>query len=117
MPECHPSLRFAPQNSEHVVVDGQFSCSEVQDLLLALLDGQINQHKLLSLGNSVRTHEPLASSKRSLQELSQTRTEILQILAHARANGQTVRARSTIELVIEGDTAPTMPQPQLQNLA
>ncbi|MFT4841850.1 MAG: hypothetical protein ACI8UD_003683 [Planctomycetota bacterium] len=121
MPECHPSVRFAPQTSEHVVVDGRFSSSEVQDLVLALLDGQINQHKLLSLGNSVHTHEPLGSSKRSIQELSEARTEILKILAVARANGQTVRARSTIELVIESDAAPTttkptMPQLQLQDV-
>lgn len=84
-----------------VLADGAFQGAEAQDLALTILDATIQFYKLQNLRSGVHQDSPDPAATLRIQQLSETRRDLIQAFREAKATGQ--RLRLGAELSVEAD--------------
>lgn len=80
------------------LIDGDFTPSEAEKVLILLINNKINYHYLEDFSNHIRFNNNLLHSKKRVVALNQAKEEIKKILELAKKNEINVIINSTIEI-------------------
>lgn len=83
------------------LIKGSFSAHEAKEILLNMIDGKINFHKIKSLSSLVQSNQPNQVSEQRIQELKESKEQFLAFLEKAKKEGRSISIESTINLSLE----------------
>jgi ERCC4-type nuclease len=83
------------------LVRGEYSVEDAREIITNLIHQKINFHNLKDFSSKERFGEADANSLKRIEELKQSRKQILEIIDAAKEAGKTVKINSniTIELI------------------
>jgi hypothetical protein len=87
-----------PENKSYRLISGSFSPDAARQVLLSLINHKINFHQLSNWSHRERFGEDNPAAVKRIEELSQTREDIAQLLDESVALGLNLRINSNIEI-------------------
>jgi hypothetical protein len=82
------------------LIDGVFSSTEANDVLVTLLRNKINFHNLEIFSLEERNGENIERSKKRLEELKQTNEKLVEIIRYAEKNDKVLKVLSSINIEV-----------------
>jgi len=89
-----------PESKHFCLINGSFSTEDARQVLMSLINHKINFHELNAWSHRERFGEDNAASLKRVEELSQTREEIAQLIKEAAETGQKLIINSSIEIAL-----------------
>lgn len=86
------------------LIDGVFEPSEAKSILFTLVNSKINFHSLESFGITIRNSGDTSVHKKRIEELTQTNSEIHQLIELASKNNQILKINGIIEIELMNDS-------------
>lgn len=93
-----------PDSSEkknYCLINGSFNADAARHVLLSLINHKINFHQLSDWSHRERFGKENPAAVKRVEELGQTREEIVQLLDQAAAMGLKLSIKSDIEIEME----------------
>ncbi len=88
-------------NEDITLIKGKFDPANAKDILLNLINYKINYHELKNFSLEERYGKKDQLSEQRIQELKNSRIQILKLIDHAVHNGHQLKINSVIKIEIE----------------
>ena len=88
-------------NQNFTLIDGTFSAIDAEQVLTTLLNYKIDYHNREDFSNHIRFNKSLEHSKKRIQELTDTKIEIIKLLSDFKSDEVKIKLKSTISIQIE----------------
>ncbi len=89
------------KNSEEVIlIKGEFNADDAKDVLLNLINFKINFHQMKNFGLLERTGKKDEQSLKRIEELKESKQQILGIIDEAKAGSAKLKIDSTINIAV-----------------
>ena len=84
--------------NDYCLIDGEFSADEARRVLMTLINDKIKFHQMNELSHEERYGEENPASSRRIEELSQTRDALTQLIDAAETQGLRLKINSRIDI-------------------
>jgi len=88
-------------NQEFKLIDGTFSIEDADRVLTNLLNYKIDYHKKEDFSNHIRFNKDIEHSKKRIQELTETKEEIKNLIKNSKSEDIKFVIKSTISIELE----------------
>lgn len=96
------------KNSEEVIlIKGEFTADDAKDVLLNLINFKINFHQMKNFGLHERTGKKDEQSLKRIEELKESKQQILSIVDEAKAASAKLKIDSTINIAVTESSVAT----------
>ncbi|WP_293873427.1 hypothetical protein [Flavobacterium sp.] len=82
--------------NEFKLVNGVFSTDEAKKIIMSLINSKIDFHNLNAFSDGIRNNSGINTSKSRIEALTQTRENIIKLIAEAEKNGMKLNIKSDI---------------------
>ncbi|WP_295335771.1 hypothetical protein [Flavobacterium sp.] len=86
---------------EYKLIDGTFSTENADQILTALLNYKIDYHSREDFSNHIRFNRDIEHSKKRIQELTQTKKAVKELIANTQSDKFNLVINSTITVRLE----------------
>jgi hypothetical protein len=88
-------------NKEYKLIDGTFSAEDANQILTALLNYKIDYHNREDFSKHIRFNRDIEHSKKRIQELTETKKAVKDLIANMESNKFNLVINSTITIRLE----------------
>ncbi len=88
-------------NNEFKLIDGVFSLEDADRILTTLINYKIDYHNREDFSNHIRFNKDIENSKKRIQELTETKTEIKSIIKNLKLENPKFIIKSNITIELE----------------
>ncbi|WP_396194444.1 hypothetical protein [Flavobacterium sp.] len=88
-------------NKEYKLIDGTFSAEDADQILTALLNYKIDYHNREDFSKHIRFNRDIEHSKKRIQELTETKKAVKDLIANMESNKFNLVINSTITIRLE----------------
>jgi hypothetical protein len=88
-------------NKEYKLIDGTFSAEDADQILTALLNYKIDYHNREDFSKHIRFNRDIEHSKKRIQELTETKKAVKDLIANTESNKFNLVINSTITIRLE----------------
>lgn len=86
---------------EYKLIDGTFTSEEAEKVLTALFNYKIDYHNREDFSNHIRFNKNIEHSKKRIQELTETKKAIKDMIESSKSNNFNLVINSTISISLE----------------
>jgi hypothetical protein len=86
--------------NEYKLVNGVFSAEEAQKIIMSLINSKIDFHNLNAFSDFIRHNSAADDSKSRIEELIQTREDIIKLIQEAEKKGKKLSIKSNISVAL-----------------
>lgn len=91
-------MEFITDTERFTLIKGEFTKEEAKDILLGMINYKINFHEVRNFGSSIQQGQQDDLSVTRIQELEETRTEMLKYFSELENSG---KLKITSKIIIE----------------
>lgn len=88
-------------NQEYKLIDGIFSADEADKILTTLLNYKIDYHNREDFSNHIRFNKDIEHSKKRIQELTETKEQIKNLIKNSKSEDINFVIKSNISIELE----------------
>jgi hypothetical protein len=88
-------------NKEHKLIDGTFSAEDADRVLTTLLNYKIDYHNREDFSNHIRFNKDIEHSKKRIQELTETKEQIKELIQKSKSEDIKFVIKSNISIELE----------------
>lgn len=88
-------------NKEHKLIDGIFSAEDADRVLTTLLNYKIDYHNREDFSNHIRFNKDIEHSKKRIQELTETKEQIKELIQKSKSEDIKFVIKSNISIELE----------------
>ncbi|MEQ9404571.1 MAG: hypothetical protein RIM99_13340 [Cyclobacteriaceae bacterium] len=93
------NVTIEKQVKEFKLIEGSFSPDDAKEILMHMFKEKINFHKIRDFSHQERFGEHNHSSLKRIEELTESKAEILELLQEAQLLNKTLKIKSNISIV------------------
>ena len=98
----HQTLKqLMENNKEHKLIDGIFSAEDADRVLTTLLNYKIDYHNREDFSNHIRFNKDIEHSKKRIQELTETKEQIKELIQKSKSENIKFVIKSNISIELE----------------
>ena len=88
-------------NKKHKLIDGTFSAEDADRVLTTLLNYKIDYHNREDFSNHIRFNKDIEHSKKRIQELTETKEQIKELIQNSKSEDIKFVIKSNISIELE----------------
>ena len=98
----HQTLKqLMENNKEHKLIDGTFSAEDADRVLTTLINYKIDYHNREDFSNHIRFNKDIEHSKKRIQELTETKEQIKELIQKSKSEDIKFVIKSNISIELE----------------